>query len=81
MPNSTNYIFEYNSFVGDVDNDGYITELAIVSAKEKDTIVRHWDEIQDRHETQFEIDYMTSTQKDRGFRDEEKEDEEDSEEI
>ena len=38
IPNSTNYIFEYNRYVGGMKNDGYITEFAIVSNKEKDTI-------------------------------------------
>ena len=75
IPNSTNYIYEFNHYVGGLD-DEYVTKLAIVSNIEKDTILKHWDAIQDRHETQFEIDYMNSTQKDRAFFEEEHEDDE-----
>ncbi len=76
IPNSTNYVFEYNQFVGCRDNDGYITEFAVVSEQEKETILKYWDEIQYKHETQFEIDYMTSTQRNSGFREEQEEDDE-----
>lgn len=76
IPNSTNYIFEYNRYVGGMENDGYITEFAIVSNKEKDTILNYWDDLQDKHETQFEIDYMNSIQKDKGFIEEQEDEEE-----
>ena len=76
IPNSTNYIFEYNRYVGGMENDGYITEFAIVSNKEKDTILNYWDDLQDKHETQFEIDYMNSIQKDKRFIEEQKHEEE-----
>ena len=58
IPNSTNYIFEYNRYV------------------EKDTILNYWDDLQDKHETQFEIDYMNSIQKDKGFIEEQEDEEE-----
>lgn len=76
IPNSTNYIYEYNRYVGGMENDGYITEFAIVSNKEKDTILNYWDDLQDKHETQFEIDYMNSIQKDKGFIEEQEDEEE-----
>lgn len=60
-----------------MEDDGYITEFAIVSNKEKDTILEYWDKIQNRHEEQFEIDFMTSMQKNI----EEKEEQEDEEEM
>ena len=59
-----------------MENDGYITEFAIVSNKEKDTILNYWDDLQDKHETQFEIDYMNSIQKDKGFIEEQEDEEE-----
>ena len=77
IPNSTNYVFEYNKFVGGMEDDGYITEFAIVSKKEKDTILEYWDKIQNRHEEHFEIDFMTSMHKNM----EEKEEQEDEEEM
>ena len=80
IPNSTNYVFEYNKFVGGMEDDGYITEFAIVSNKEKDTILEYWDKILDRHEEQFEIDFMTSMQKNMEEK-EKQEDEEDEEEM
>lgn len=77
IPNNTNYVFEYNKFVGGMEDDEYITEFAIVSNKEKDTILEQWDKIQNRHEEHFEIDFMTSMQKNM----EEKEEQEDEEEM
>ena len=76
IPNSTNYVYEFNHYVGGFDDDEYVTKFAIVSNIEKDTILKHWDAIQDRHETQFETDYMNSIQKDRAFLEEEQEDDE-----
>lgn len=58
IPNSTNWVFEYNKCVG--EQDEYITKFAIVSEKEKETILKHWNEIQYRNELQFEEDYMES---------------------
>lgn len=58
-----------------MEDDEYITKLAIVSNIEKDTILKHWDAIQDIHETQFETDYMNSIQKDRAFLEEDDEEE------
>ena len=50
--------------------------LKNVSNKEKDTILNYWDDLQDKHETQFEIDYMNSIQKDKGFIEEQEDEEE-----
>lgn len=58
IPNSINWVFEYNKCVG--EQDEYITKFAIVSEKEKETILKHWNEIQYRNELQFEEDYMES---------------------
>ena len=59
-----------------MEDDGYITEFAIVSNKEKDTILEYWDKIQDRHEEQFETDFMTSMQKNIEEKEEQKDEEE-----
>lgn len=66
IPNSTNWVFEYNKCVG--EQDEYITKFAIVS--EKETILKHWNEIQYRNELQFEKDYMESLARRRKEREE-----------
>ena len=60
IPNSTNWVFEYNEYIGGPELDDYIVKFAIVSDKEKETILKHWDELQYRNELQFEKDYVES---------------------
>ena len=60
IPKSTNWVFEYNNYVGGPEPDDYIVKFAIVSDKEKETILKHWDELQYRNELQFEKDYVES---------------------
>ena len=60
IPQSTNWVFEYNNYVGGPEPDDYIVKFAIVSDKEKETILKHWDELQYRNELQFEKDYVES---------------------
>lgn len=61
IPNSTNSVFEYNQYIGEPDD--YITKFAIVSEKERETILKHWDEFQNRNELQFEKDYIQSVRR------------------
>ena len=63
IPNSTNSVFEYNQYIGEPDPDDYITKFAIVSEKERETILKHWDEFQYRNELQFEKDYIASVRR------------------
>lgn len=60
IPNSTNKIFTYNEYIGDGGNDGYLISHTIISEKEVKTILDYWNELQDIHETRFEVDYMNS---------------------
>lgn len=78
LPKSTNWIFEYNQYIGAPELDDYIVEFAIVSDKEKETIIKHWDEFQDKNEMQFERDYMAHIIR---KKEEEKQCEDDEEEI
>lgn len=63
IPNSTNSVFEYNQYIGKPEIDDYIVKFAIVSNKERETILKHWDEIQNRNELQFEQDYIASVRR------------------
>lgn len=58
IPNSTNWIFEYNQYIGGSEADDYIVKFAIISDKEKETILKHWDDFQERNEINFEKEYM-----------------------
>lgn len=58
IPNSTNWVFEYNEYIGGPELDDYIVKFAIVSDKEKETILKHWNELQYQNELQFEKDYI-----------------------
>lgn len=60
IPQSTNWVFEYNQYIGESDPDDYIVKFAIVSDREKNTILKHWDKFQEHNEVQFEKDYMES---------------------
>lgn len=60
IPNSTNWVFEYNKYIGGPEPDDYITKFEIVSDKEKETILKYWNEIQYRNELQFEKNYISS---------------------
>ena len=60
IPNSTNSVFEYNQYIGELKSDDYITKFAIVSERERKTILKHWDELQYKNELQFEKDYIES---------------------
>lgn len=53
-----------------------LLNLLLFLIKKKDTILNYWDDLQDKHETQFEIDYMNSIQKDKGFIEEQEDEEE-----
>ena len=46
IPKSANWVFEYNKYVGGPEPDDYIVKFAIVSDKEKETILKHWNELQ-----------------------------------
>lgn len=58
IPKSANWVFEYNKYVGGPEPDDYIVKFAIVSDKEKETILKHWNELQYQNELQFEKDYI-----------------------
>lgn len=75
IPNSKNHVFEYNQYVGEPKPDDYITKFAIVSDKERETILKHWDEIQYKNELQFEKDNIASVNARKKY-EEETEDEE-----
>ena len=58
IPKSANWVFEYNKYIGEPEPDDYITKFAIVSDKEKETILKYWNELQYQNELQFEKDYI-----------------------
>ena len=72
IPNTTNSIFEYIQYVGEQDQIKY----AIVSEKERQTILNHWNEFQLENEIQFEKDYMASIAARRKYEQEKNEEEE-----
>ncbi len=76
IPNSTNWVFEYNKYIGGPEPDDYIVKFAIVSDKEKETILKYWDELQYKNELQFEKDYMKSFDRRKENQHESQEDEE-----
>ena len=60
IPYSNNSIFIHNEYIGGDLNEEYVTKLMIVSEKEREIILDHWDRIQDENEMQFESDYISS---------------------
>ena len=76
IPNTTNSIFEYNQYVGEPEIDSYQIKYAIVSEKERQTILNHWNEFQLENEIQFEKDYMASIAARRKYEQEKNEEEE-----
>ena len=76
IPNSTNWVFEYNKYIGGPEPDDYIIKFAIVSDKEKETILKHWDEFQEQNEIQFEKDYIACVARRREREPQSEEDEE-----
>lgn len=58
IPKSANWVFEYNKYIGEPEPYDYITKFAIVSDKEKETILKYWNELQYQNELQFEKDYI-----------------------
>lgn len=60
IPNSKNSLFTYNKFIGGSTNEEYITSMAIISEEERNTVLEHWNQYQERNESQFERDYMNS---------------------
>ena len=76
IPNKNNSIFEYNQYVGEPEIGSYQIKYAIVSEKERQTILNHWNEFQLENEIQFEKDYMASIAARRKYEQEKNEEEE-----
>lgn len=60
IPDSNNSLFIYNEYIGRDSNEEYITKMMIVSGKEREFILEHWNKIQFENEMQFEKRYISS---------------------
>lgn len=59
IPNTDNWIFEYNKYTGGEYPDEYETTYCIVSSEEKNIIISHWDEKQYQNELAFEVAWIS----------------------